>query len=125
LVKNFKTELKSWLQSLEELTKLCHESKSREAKTATLSEELTSCRFQVTELRGRNLALSVIHRPYVLTMFQVKFLSHHQGGLALHSDLHVAKSAPSGSSANRIIRQPVLMIRKHAFGVLARDAPAE
>jgi len=60
LVKNFKTELKSWLQSLEELTKLCHESKFREVKTATLSEELTSSLLQVTELRRSNLAQSVI-----------------------------------------------------------------
>ena len=60
LVKNLKTELKSWIQSLEELTRLCHESKFGEAKTATLSEEITSFFLHVTELRRSNLEQSVI-----------------------------------------------------------------
>jgi hypothetical protein len=60
LVKNFKTELKSWLQSFEVPTNLCDESKFRVVKTAMLSEGLTSSLLQVTELRRSNLAQSVI-----------------------------------------------------------------
>jgi hypothetical protein len=58
-VKDFKTELKSWLQSLEELTKLCHGSKFSEAKSSVTIQDLTSCLAQVTELCRYNLSQTI------------------------------------------------------------------